>query len=477
MKIGPSLAFLWVGALKEPSRAAELLAKLEVSGKAGLLERMAELGSLLSQLTSRAFVEGGREAIPALEAASSALEDLHAFLLPAPDLPLGGEQVSAWHMFCVLASSILGGACGRSRELVSSSLSPGELRSWAEGLAHQLKGLRGLLEDVHAFGPDYPAHGLLEAVSSRLPGEVDLAALLVLPGLARGLRKDKEAFPELLAELIWKGLSEGLEGTEDGCLRLADVLRWTSRLLGMELKPEEVRKALRSLKAKGLLTSFDEKTGLAILRPRERDIKAAFEFARRRCRHGRAGLRKYALAEGLGWHPEYASAVINELVDRGLLVSSPNSWLPVSEEQARSLLIEAESCFEAELLEEAAKLYQLASTLFTKLSERAEGEKLELFLAEASYCDFMKAYCDARILYSSLDRAATTGLELNVADLDRLKVLVRAATKCLNEALRRLSALASSRDPEVSRAASEVVDLIDKKADKFKEFRSTVSNL
>ena len=479
MKISPSLLLSWAEVLSDPAGAAKQLSSVKPVGKIEILEKVIEIGRLLSTLISRAFSEKARGAMKELQSASAALDELHSSLLDAPEIPFEEGRVGSWGLFCVLAFSILSEVKAELNEVMaSSSLAPDVLASWSSSLTGELKGLSALLELARVPSPGPPGLEFLRAISTNLPRRKDLAAMWVLLGHAPELRKDKKAFPELLATLVERGMIRRGEGTRDGCLRLLDVISWTSRLLGLRVEPGEAKAALQILKARGVLSYVDEELGIALLRPREEDIRAAFEVARERCKHARARVSASSLVEHFGWRPEYASAVIGELAARGLLIANSDKWLPVSEEQARSLLIEAESCFEAELLGEASRIYQMAATLFTKLSEKAQGHKLELLLAEASYCDFMKAYCDALMLMSSLRRAAVSGLALDVGEIDKLKLLVRTASKCLNETLRRVSRLIEAGvDKDISRAASEIVERIGKRADKFKEFREEVESL
>ncbi|HDI00820.1 MAG TPA: hypothetical protein ENF78_00085 [Candidatus Bathyarchaeota archaeon] len=477
MRISPSLLLSWAKALRDPGRAAKQLANLMQVSKLDLVEQAASAGHLISELISSAFKDGRRDAIEVLRPLSLALEELHSLLLQLPDLP-PSRDLSTWRLSYILASSTLSDLrAGLEKASSSGGLDQDSIKALSS-LASDLKGLKAVLEVARALGPSPPAHVLLKAIKDSLPTKLDLAAISVVLAYAPEARKDKEAFTELLASLLEKGMIELKEGTEDGYMRIPEAAAWLSQLLGLSIERGEVLAALRALKSRGLVRHVDERSGLALISPREEDVKAAFELAKDVCKHARLRVREALFIKHFGWKPGYASAIIEELASRGLLVSNSNSWLPVSEEQAKSLLVEAESCFEADLLEEAAKLYQLASRLFTKLSEEAEGLKLELLLAEASYCDFMQVFCEALALRSSLRRAAISGLPIDIKDIDRLKRMIRTANKCLNEALKRLSKLISAAEgSEVAKIASEVVDLIDKKADKFKDLRAEVEGL
>jgi len=151
---------------------------------------------------------------------------------------------------------------------------------------------------------------------------------------------------------------------------------------------------------------------------------------------------------------------------------------PPSEEQAESILIEAESAFEAGLIDAARGLYREASSLFTRLVEVAPDEaRLGLYLAEASYCDFMVAYCEAVELKENIDRTIMSGGSASPTDTSRLKLLVKLADKCLREAVLRLDKLREKADEEVKKRMNEVVRMIGKKVDAFVELRDEVDVL
>ena len=64
-----------------------------------------------------------------------------------------------------------------------------------------------------------------------------------------------------------------------------------------------------------------------------------------------------------------------------------------TEERANNLLVKAESSFSSGLMDEAVRLYHECSRMFMRLASAAEEKpRMALFLAKASYCDFMKAY-------------------------------------------------------------------------------------
>ena len=152
---------------------------------------------------------------------------------------------------------------------------------------------------------------------------------------------------------------------------------------------------------------------------------------------------------------------------------------PPSEAQADSVLIEAESSFEAGLIDAARNLYREASSLFTRLMDMAPNEaKLALYMVKASYCDFMMAYCEAIDLKKRLDEAVMKGQEASPEDVSRLKLLARIADRYLKEAVLRLERLRSSTDDEAIReAVGEVIRMIGKKVEAFVEFRDEVEVL
>ncbi len=156
-----------------------------------------------------------------------------------------------------------------------------------------------------------------------------------------------------------------------------------------------------------------------------------------------------------------------------------SSGAPPSEAQADSVLIEAESSFEAGLIDAARNLYREASSLFTRLMDMAPNEaKLALYMAKASYCDFMMAYCEAIDLKRRLDEVVMRGQEASPEDVSRLKLLARIADRYLKEAVLRLERLRSSTDDEaIRRAVGEVVRMIGKKVEAFVEFRDEVEVL
>jgi len=155
------------------------------------------------------------------------------------------------------------------------------------------------------------------------------------------------------------------------------------------------------------------------------------------------------------------------------------SGAPPSEAQADSVLIEAESSFEAGLIDAARNLYREASSLFTRLMDMAPNEaKLALYMVKASYCDFMMAYCEAIDLKKRLDEAVMKGQEASPEDVSRLKLLARIADRYLKEAVLRLERLRSLTDDEAIReAVGEVIRMIGKKVEAFVEFRDEVEVL
>ena len=157
-----------------------------------------------------------------------------------------------------------------------------------------------------------------------------------------------------------------------------------------------------------------------------------------------------------------------------------NEELPLSEEQANSLLIEAESSFEAGLVEAASDLYRKASLLFTKLASTAKSEaRLELFLAKAAYCDFMRAYCEALVIRSSIDGIIMSGREIDPSMLTELKRFVRLAFKCLKEAVRRAERLRepTAQDERLGSALMELLGMIRRKTGDFLDFTEQVEHL
>jgi len=151
---------------------------------------------------------------------------------------------------------------------------------------------------------------------------------------------------------------------------------------------------------------------------------------------------------------------------------------PPSEAQAESILVEAESSFEAGLVEGARGLYREASYFFTRLVEVAPDEaRLGLYLAKASYCDFMVAYCEAIELKESVDRTIMSGGSANPKDVSRLKLLVKLADKCLKEAVLRLEKLREKADEEVKKSMDDLVKMIGKKVEGFVNFRDEVEML
>jgi len=151
---------------------------------------------------------------------------------------------------------------------------------------------------------------------------------------------------------------------------------------------------------------------------------------------------------------------------------------PPTEAQADSILIEAESSFEAGLIDGARGLYREASSFFTRLVEVAPDEaRLGLYLAKASYCDFMVAYCEAMKLKEDIDRAIMSGGMADPRDVSRLKLLVRLADKCLKESVLRLERLREKADEEVRKRMDELVGMIGKKVEPFVDFRDEVEVL
>ena len=152
---------------------------------------------------------------------------------------------------------------------------------------------------------------------------------------------------------------------------------------------------------------------------------------------------------------------------------------PPSEAQADSVLIEAESSFEAGLIDGARGLYREASYLFTRLVEIAPDEaRLGLYLAKASYCDFMVAYCEALALKENIDKTIMRGGSADPRDVSKLKLLVRLADKCLKEAVLRLEKLrGQTGEEEAKKRMDELIKMIGKKVEGFVDFRDEVEVL
>jgi len=153
---------------------------------------------------------------------------------------------------------------------------------------------------------------------------------------------------------------------------------------------------------------------------------------------------------------------------------------PATEEQANSLLIEAESSFEAGLIEVAAGLYMKASGLFTKLASTAKDEvKLELYLTKAAYSDFMRVYCEAIALRSSIDEDVMMGREVRPDKLVELKHLTRLADKCLREAVKRAEKLKrpAAENEELGEELAELLKMVKRKTEGFLDFKGQVEHL
>ena len=151
-----------------------------------------------------------------------------------------------------------------------------------------------------------------------------------------------------------------------------------------------------------------------------------------------------------------------------------------TEERANNLLVKAESSFSSGLMDEAVRLYHECSRMFMRLASAAEEKpRMALFLAKASYCDFMKAYCEAVKLRDAIDKVLASGGEVDPEEVNKLKALTRLAERCLLETVRRLEKLRSSTpgDASVMEDVSDVVSLIGKKVEGFLDFRDGVEHL
>lgn len=154
--------------------------------------------------------------------------------------------------------------------------------------------------------------------------------------------------------------------------------------------------------------------------------------------------------------------------------------VPPSEAQAESFLIEAESCFEANMLEEAIRLYNEASLLFTKISGTAKSAiEIELLFAKAAYCDFMKSYCEALEHKKNVERALMAGSHIDPGEISKLKYLVKMAEKCLREAIMRLEKVRkkAGEDEDIIDAVAEFLEMIKRKLDSFKELKDYIEFL
>ena len=116
--------------------------------------------------------------------------------------------------------------------------------------------------------------------------------------------------------------------------------------------------------------------------------------------------------------------------------------------------------------------------MFTRLASRARDRaKLSLYLAKASYCDFMRAYCEARELKSSIDDKAVRGQPAGPEEIGRLRLLTGLAEKCLRETVKRLDKLRKTCGEAVEEEVGEVVRMLAKKVEVFLDFRDEVESL
>ena len=99
--------------------------------------------------------------------------------------------------------------------------------------------------------------------------------------------------------------------------------------------------------------------------------------------------------------------------------------------------------------------------------------RVELLLAKASYCDFMRAYCEAIELKASIDRALMTGSKIDVEEVSKMKRLTKIAEKCLKEAVMRIEKLRAlvADDEAMTTAIADLVKMIGKKVEGFRSFK------
>jgi len=130
-------------------------------------------------------------------------------------------------------------------------------------------------------------------------------------------------------------------------------------------------------------------------------------------------------------------------------------------------------------VENAARLYGEGVRAFMRLASSIRDElKLSLCLAKASYCDFMKAYCEALGLRKSLEDVKAKGGPAGPDEVGRLKMLVRLAERCLRETVRRLEKLREVIEDEALRGEmTELIKMVGEKVEPFLDFRDEVEGL
>ena len=325
-----SLALTLMSSISDPEARAREAAGLKPLEPGALFSRVTRLAYRLDRLIVKVVLEGlGEGPSPEIGELLAALEELHDLLITTgPHMTGQPGTLTASSLASMLMADVLGSLeADLDRFLSSGPTSLSDVAGWARGAARLVQALSALRQETARLGISAPAHELLPVIQRLLPGRAELANYVILLALVRQMRHRKKELRALLAELISRWLLRG-PLTRSGCLRLTDLVSEIAKLLNLEASLDEVAEALEVLRKRGELLAVDTKRGFAVLAPREHDLKQAFELAEERYRAQGSGITPSLLSQRLGWCPDYASAIVEELVRRKWLFPGPSQVIP-----------------------------------------------------------------------------------------------------------------------------------------------------
>ncbi len=325
-----SLALTLINSISDPEARAREAAGLKPVEPGALFSQVARLAYRLDRLIVKMVLEGLDEgSLPRIRGLLTALEELHDLLIMTCSRFAGQPNTLTAHSLAsmLMADALSALEADLDRFLGSELTDPAEVTGWAEGAARLIQALSVFHREAIRLSPSAPAHELLPVVQRLLPGRAELANYVVLLALVRQMRHKRKELRALLAELISRWLLRR-PIARSGCLRLADLASEVAGLLGLKIDLDEVVGALDTLRKRGELLAIDTKRGIAVLAPRGEDLERAFELARERYKMQGSGITPQFLSQHLGWCPDYASAVVEELVRRKWLFPGPSQIIP-----------------------------------------------------------------------------------------------------------------------------------------------------
>jgi len=316
-----------IKSVANPEENADIASRLKRVGQGELISEVAKLSRLVDRSFTQAFITGLNGALRrALEELSSALEELHDVLISTRPWMSEGEEL----ILRLIAHTL--SDVGEAVERLMSSQEI-DIRERARGIEEarvKLEGAADLVRRASSLGSSPSAQEVLSLVESTMPDEKELATYIVVMEAFRDLSKEGD-FYKALAELISSWFVRSGRARR-GCTRPADIRAWASDVLKMEVARRDLRRALKLLQERGDIVRGRSKRGLLVIRPREEDLKAAFELARERYRDTGSGINAQLLSQRFDWCVEYASALIDELVRRRWLFPGPSQLIPGAEE-------------------------------------------------------------------------------------------------------------------------------------------------